>query len=125
MVEHLASVIITIANQHFKQGDWITLDICIGFVLAVLDIVIRFYSCYRLWCIEPDTPNNTEVAVSSRSLTNTDLVVIRSEYRHLRSDNENNENHLQKPLPCTEQNVTENSKVVTGLCHYKYIPKCS
>ena len=118
MVEHLASVIITTAHQRFKQGDYITLDMCIGLVLAVLEVTIRFYSCCRLWRIykkyEPDTPNNTEVAVSSHSSTNTYLVVIRSDYRHLHSDNDNNENHLQKPLPCTEQNVTKNSKFVTG-----------
>ena len=119
MVEHVASVIITTAYQHYKQGDYITLDMCIGLVLAVLEVTIRFYSCCRLWRIykkyEPDTPNNTEVAVSSRSWTNTDLVVIRSEYRRVCSDNDNNENHLQRPLPCTEQNVMENTEFVSGL----------
>ena len=113
MIIHLASVIVTTACQHYN-----TVDMCIGFVLALLEVMIRFYSCYRLWSIykkyEPDTPNDTEVAVSSRSWTNTYLVVIGSEYRRFRSDNNNNENHLQKPLPCTEQNVTKNGKVVTG-----------
>ena len=128
MVEHLVSVIVTTIYQNFKQDDialnYTTLDMCIGLGLAALEVVIRFYSCYRLWHIykkyEPDTPNDTEVAVSSRNWTDIELVAIASEYHYVRTNNnDNNENnHLQKPLPCTEPSVMENSEVVNGVKVY-------
>ena len=132
MVVHLVSVIVTTVNEHFKQ-DGITLnrtlDMSIGLGLAALEVVIRFCSCYRLWHIykkyEPDTPNDTKVAVSSCNWTDIELVAIASEYRNVRTNNnDNNENnHLHKPLPCTEPSVMENSEVVNMVL--KYTPKCS
>ena len=118
MIEHLASVMFT-TFVTFLHGHHDTFDMCIGFVLGILELAFRLYSlrcCYKLWRVHKNLKEyKTSYKETTKGWRCSQLVIsVHCILSCLTCDDIYDYEYLTSST-CTELNNSEESEVVTGM----------
>ena len=117
MIEHLASVMISTFTI-FLHGQHNTFDMCIGFVLGILELAFRLYSlrcCYKLWRIHKNLKYKASYKETTKGWRCSQLVSVHCILSCLTCNDIYDYEYLTSST-CTElDNSKKRSEVVTGM----------